>query len=116
MLQSSEQKANHERVQNLCIFNLASFVDENDNTAPLGVLSKDRLVFLDQDYWMCTWHISEDSTILAPKKCFFLPKDWINAEAPSICVFTASGTFLYPRNGEIALIESGLGGPEMVQC
>lgn len=134
MLQSSEQKVNHERVKNLCIFNLASFVDKNDNTSrtlrpifipreirarveiALGVLSKDRLVFLDQDYWMCTWHISEDSTILAPKKHFFLPKDWINPEALSICVLTASGTFLYPRNGEIAVIESGLGGPEMVQC
>lgn len=134
MLQSSKQHNNYKRVKDLCIFNLASFLDDSDDTprtlhpliipreirsrieTPLGILSKDRLVFLDQDYWMCTWRISEDSNIVAPKKHFFLPKDWINAEALSICLLTASGAFLYPRNGEIAVIECGLGGPDMVQC
>lgn len=134
MLQSSEQQNHRKRVKDLCIFNVRSFLDDSNNTSrtirphsipqeirarieiPLGILSKDRLVFLDQDYWMCTWRISEDSKILAPKKHFFLPKYWINAEALNICVLTASGTFLYPRNGEIAVIECGLGGPDMVQC
>lgn len=134
MLQSSEQQTGDKRIKNICIFNLASLLDDSYNTScllhpifipqeirarieiPLGILPKSLLVFLDQDYWMCTWRISEDSKILAPKRHFFLPKDWINAEALSICVLTAGGTFLYPRNGEIAVIECGLEGSEMVQC
>lgn len=112
MLQSSEQQTADKRIKNLCIFNLASLLDDSYNTSrllhpifipqeirarieiPLGILPKSLLVFFDQDYWMCTWRISEDSKILAPKRHFFLPKDWINAEALSICVLTAGGTFL----------------------
>lgn len=134
MLQSSEQQTIHNRVKDLLIFSLTSILDDIDNPSrilrplsipreirarieiPLGILSKDQLVFLDQDYWMCTWRVSTDAKVLAPRRHYFLPKDWINAEALSICVLTASGTFLYPRNGEIAVIECGLGGPDMVQC
>ncbi|MCJ1466023.1 hypothetical protein MMC07_004642 [Pseudocyphellaria aurata] len=131
MLQSSEQQTNHKRVKDLFVFPLASILDASDNPSltirplsippeirarieiPLGMLPKDQLVFLDQDYWICTWRVSTDS---APRRHYFLPKDWINAESLDMCVLTPRGTFLYPRNGDVAVIECDLGGPEMVQC
>lgn len=135
MLQSSEQEVNHKRAKDLLIFHLASFLEDIGSPSralhplfipreiratieiPLGILSKDRLVFLDQNHWMCTWRISEESEkTLAPQKHFFLPKDWINPEALSICKLTSHGTFLYPRNGEIAVIACSLGGHDLVQC
>lgn len=132
MMQSSHQTQNHKRMKTLHIFEIDSFQNINQQASklqplcipqeirsrieiPLGKLPKDRLVFLDRDYWMCTWRISSESITAAPTKHFFLPKDWISAEALSICTVTDGGVFLYPRNGEVAVIECGLEAPEMLQ-
>lgn len=133
MMQSSEQTKNHKRIKNLCIFDIDSFQDSGQQPPrvlqpiyippeirsrieiPLGILPRSRLVFLDCNYWLCTWRISNEPTIAAPTKQFFLPKDWISPEALSMCAVTVSGVFLYPRNGEVAFIECGLGSPELLQ-
>ncbi|KAL9121836.1 MAG: hypothetical protein Q9187_001611 [Circinaria calcarea] len=78
---------------------------------PLGIIPKHRLVFLDRDYWICTWQISGTApraAAVAPTRHYFLPKDWINAESLTLCTIMKDGAFLYPRNGEVAVIRCDL--------
>ncbi|KAL2785293.1 hypothetical protein BJX66DRAFT_61738 [Aspergillus keveii] len=65
-----------------------------------------RLVFLDYDYWMCTWDFAaaEDR---AYRRHFFLPKDWLATGSMGIVVLDQFGTLLCPRNGEVAIVRSG---------
>ena len=78
---------------------------------PLGVLSGDRFVFLDNDHWLCSWQLGprarEQASAL--KRYFFLPRDWLNAECLDLCQVLDNGVFLIPRQGEVAAIRSDLG-------
>lgn len=77
---------------------------------PLGVLGKDKLVFLDRSFWVCTWRLRRVNVQGgAPTGHFFLPRDWVNAESLKLCRIMADGTFLCPRKGEVAVVRSGLG-------
>jgi WD40 repeat protein len=77
---------------------------------PLGVLQKDKLVFLDSSFWVCTWRLgSADLQNTLPTRHFFLPRDWVNAESLKLCEIMADGTFLCPRKGEVAVVRSELG-------
>lgn len=77
---------------------------------PLCVLGKHRFVFLDKRYWMCTWHLDgngpgDGKTV---QRHFFLPRDWLNIDCLASCTMLGDGTFLVPKNGEVAAIGSGL--------
>ncbi|KAI8635320.1 hypothetical protein F5Y19DRAFT_7290 [Xylariaceae sp. FL1651] len=66
---------------------------------------QDRVVFLDSQFWLCTWEM--EAVYSKHKRHFFLPKDWINTSALKLVTLTAHGTLLCPKNGEVAVIKSG---------
>ncbi|TAQ86948.1 hypothetical protein B7494_g4728 [Chlorociboria aeruginascens] len=73
---------------------------------PLGILPKQRLIFLDKDYWMCSWRLGASLSTEKVQRYYFLPKDWLNVECLELCALLADGRFLIPNNGELAIIKS----------
>ncbi|KAL8788977.1 MAG: hypothetical protein Q9213_001386 [Squamulea squamosa] len=47
---------------------------------PLGLLPKQRIIFLDKDYWMCSWRVGGNPTTEKVQRYYCLPKDWLNVE------------------------------------
>ena len=67
---------------------------------------QDRVVFLDQQCWLCTWEI--DTDITKYKRHYFLPRDWLNPSTLQLAVLNSQGTFLCPKNGEVAIVKNGI--------
>lgn len=76
---------------------------------PLGILPGQRLVFLDKDLWMCTLELYSIRRSDAVKRHYFIPRDWMSTESLEQCCMLQNGTFLFPKDGEVAVITSGLG-------
>ena len=70
----------------------------------LGMLSG-RLIFLDKDYWMCSWRLDANIGTESIQRHYFLPKDWLVTECLDLCALLADGSFLIPKNGELAVIK-----------
>lgn len=75
----------------------------------LGILPGKRLVFLDKDFWVCTLELNSVKHPDAITRHYFLPRDWISTESLEQCCMLQDGTFLFPKDGEVAVIASGLG-------
>lgn len=73
---------------------------------PLGILSRQRLVFLDKSHWVCSWILGSNFTPDQVQRHYFLPKDWLNMECLELCVLLPNGVFLIPNNGELAEVSS----------
>lgn len=67
---------------------------------------QDQVVFLDHQYWLCTWAM--DLPVSSYKKHFFLPRDWLNVDTLDLTLLNEYGTLLCPRNGEVAIVRSGI--------
>lgn len=67
---------------------------------------QDQVVFLDHQYWLCTWAM--DMPVSSHKKHFFLPRDWLNIDTLDLTLLNDHGTLLCPRNGEVAIVRSGI--------
>lgn len=67
---------------------------------------QDRIVFLDHDYWLCTWRI--DTGLNDVKRHFFLPKDWLNHNTLHMATLNAHGTFFCPKHGDVAIVRHGM--------
>ncbi len=67
---------------------------------------QDQVVFIDHQFWLCTWAI--EPVYSKHKRHFFLPKDWLSPTAVGLILLNAHGTLMCPRNGEIAIVRSGL--------
>lgn len=67
---------------------------------------QDRIVFLDYDYWLCTWKIDANSDDL--KRHFFLPKNWLNTSSLEMATLNGQGTFFCPRFGKVIIVRNGL--------
>ncbi len=67
---------------------------------------RDRIVFLDHDYWLCTWRI--DTGLDDVKRHFFLPKDWLNHNTLHMATLNAHGTFFCPKHGDVAIVRHGM--------
>jgi WD40 repeat protein len=63
---------------------------------------RDRIVFLDQQNWLCTWDVDWPTEDF--KRHFFLPRDWLNTSALQLVSLSKQGTLLCPRNGEVAIV------------
>ena len=95
----------------------------------LGVLAKDKFVFLDQDFWICTWKIGSiyakdepaTSGAVSPskhtqnaenagmvKKHFMLPRHWLNEESLPLLRLVESGRLFCPKGDEVAVIGTRL--------
>jgi hypothetical protein len=88
------------------------FLPENIETRieiPLGILSKDRFIFLDKGFLMCSIRLNARGVDEKDmQEHFFLPRDWLNSDCLELCTLLPDGTFLIPHNGEIAVIKSGV--------
>ncbi|MCJ1384405.1 hypothetical protein MMC17_007521 [Xylographa soralifera] len=67
---------------------------------------QDRVVFLDYQFWLCTWNM--ELVYSSHKRHFFLPKDWLSPNNLRLITLNKQGTLLCPRNGEAAIVRSGL--------
>ncbi|KAL8816847.1 MAG: hypothetical protein Q9223_004212 [Gallowayella weberi] len=67
---------------------------------------QDTIVFLDYDYWICTWRI--ESMVLDVKRHFFLPRDWLNSGTLQMATLNRHGTFFCPKYGDVAIVRGGL--------
>ena len=67
---------------------------------------RDRIVFLDHDYWLCTWKI--DAGLTEVDRHFFLPKDWLNHGALQMSRLNSHGTFFFPKHGDVAIVRNGM--------
>ena len=76
---------------------------------PLGILTGGTLVFLDKDQWMCTLNLESFRQPNALKRHYFVPRDWASTESLEQCCVLKDGTFLFPKDGEVAVITSSLG-------
>jgi hypothetical protein len=95
----------------------------------LGVLANDRFVFLDQDFWICTWKIgsvyAKDEPVavgaMSPskhaqnvesagfvKRHFTLPRHWLNEESLPSLRLVESGKLFCPKGDEVAVIGTRL--------
>ena len=87
---------------------------------PLAFLSRDRLVFLDHNVWLCSWRLPLPSkaTTRRPsgsgtldggtaeiKRHYFFPGDWISSASVALCTIMADGTVLCPRKGDVAVVK-----------
>ncbi|KAI9725250.1 MAG: hypothetical protein M1828_003431 [Chrysothrix sp. TS-e1954] len=66
---------------------------------------QDRVVFMDHQFWLCTWEL--ESSYTRHKRHYFLPKDWLAPVALRLTTVNGHGTLLVPRNGEVAIVSSG---------
>ncbi|KAK8244134.1 hypothetical protein HDK90DRAFT_501620 [Phyllosticta capitalensis] len=83
--------------------------------ACLGVLSGlgSRLVFLDQELWICTYDLlsgSDDGVEYenALQRHFFVPRDWMSGRGLELCALMEDGALLCPKNDRVAVIRGGL--------
>ncbi|KAL9120855.1 MAG: hypothetical protein Q9187_002593 [Circinaria calcarea] len=67
---------------------------------------QDRVVFLDHQFWLCTWEVEREYS--NHRRHFFLPKDWLSPMTLGLIVLNNQGTLLCPRNGEVVIVHSGL--------
>ena len=67
---------------------------------------QDRIVFLDHDYWLCSWKI--DAGLKDVKRHFFLPRDWLNHNTLHLATLNAHGTFFCPKRGDVAIVRHGM--------
>ena len=67
---------------------------------------QDQIVFLDYDYWLCTWRV--EAGLDDVKRHFFLPRDWLNTGALGMAVVNGQGTFLCPKRGHVAIVRGGI--------
>jgi hypothetical protein len=115
LLQTSHPAPNHTRTKETHIYDLHTFeplilptsILARVNIA-LNILPSQHFVFLDLSYWLCSFRLG--SSVQRATKHFFLPKDWINPDSLALCTVAMDGAFLYPRNGEVAVIRWAVGG------
>jgi len=81
----------------------------NKIEVPLDILSGGTLVFLDKDLWMCTVELKSVTQHSTVRRHYFIPRDWANTESLEQCCLLGDGTFLCPKDGEVAVISSSLG-------
>lgn len=82
---------------------------EDKIEVPIGILSRNRLVYIDKDFSVCSVRIS--ASVVYEKTLrhhFFLPRDWIEGDCLDHCTLLPDGTILIPHNGEIATIKSSV--------
>lgn len=76
---------------------------------PVAILPGSKLVFLDNDLWMCTYELgSHIDNKKALHRHYFIPRDWASSENLEKCCMLEGGTLLCPRDDKIAVVKSSL--------
>ena len=68
---------------------------------------KDHIVFLNHEYWVCTWPLGAPSAA-AIKRHFFLPRDCISPSSLPLVMLLETGSIVFPKNGELAVVQNGV--------
>lgn len=66
-----------------------------------------RILFLDQDGWICTWHLDGPSAGSVLRH-FFLPADWLSTDDTLLVSLTPKGEMLFGKGHELAIIKRAL--------
>ena len=90
---------------------------------------QNRIVFLNYQYWVCTYELGDENrgdafhdggrgmqeediddfgAGLEYERHFFLPKTWLSPSGLSLITVNLQGTLLCPKNGEVAVVRSGI--------
>ena len=64
------------------------------------------VVFLDHQYCVSTIDLRKEGSFI--QRHFFLPKPWVSPGMLKLCIMNSQGTILCPKNGEVAIIRSGI--------
>ncbi|KAH8589975.1 hypothetical protein B0O99DRAFT_599425 [Bisporella sp. PMI_857] len=64
------------------------------------------IVFLNHDYWICTWGIEASSSDI--KRHFFLPRDWVNPSTLQMTISKKNGTFFCLRSSSVIITRNGI--------
>ncbi|KAI1307431.1 hypothetical protein F5Y03DRAFT_352235 [Xylaria venustula] len=78
---------------------------------PLGILPERRLVFIDQDLWVCSYPLGKNfhSATGAPYyRFYFIPRDWVTRDSLEQCILADDGTLFWPKGDGIVRIECDL--------
>ncbi|KAI1365444.1 hypothetical protein F5Y08DRAFT_338715 [Xylaria arbuscula] len=78
---------------------------------PLGVLPERRLVFLDQDLWVCSYPLGKrfySATGALYNRFYFIPRNWVAEISFEQCALADDGTLFWPRSDRVLLIECKL--------
>lgn len=62
------------------------------------------LAFLDCNFWVCLYNLSEDAENAKVKRHCFLPRDWLRVGWLDMAVMRPDGALLWPKNGEVAVV------------
>ncbi|KJK75176.1 hypothetical protein H634G_09522 [Metarhizium anisopliae BRIP 53293] len=76
---------------------------------PLNVLPNGKLVFIDQSFRVCSWHIGPTSRADNVQRYFFIPRDWLPLQSLGLLQITSTGAILCPRKGGVSVIHSSIG-------
>lgn len=75
----------------------------------LGVLPGSRLIFLDHDFWVCSYALeSIDHDDIGPMACqrlYSMPRDWMGSGSLESRVLVKDGILFWPGNDGVVAIE-----------
>ena len=67
---------------------------------------QDRIVFLDYDYWVCTWNLTLGHK--KPQRHFFLPKHLVSSSSLALLSMNRQGTVLCPVGKNVIIVRGGI--------
>jgi hypothetical protein len=67
---------------------------------------QDRVVFLDRDYWVCTWDLAPEYR--RHQRHFFLPKYLVSPSSLALVGLNKQGTLLCPVGNDVVVVRAGL--------
>lgn len=71
----------------------------------LGIISGSKLIFLDQDLWVCAFTLGHSSpTRELCQRYYFIPRDWVVEESLRNCALAEDGTLFWPRDDRVVRI------------
>ncbi|KAI1451632.1 hypothetical protein F4805DRAFT_450804 [Annulohypoxylon moriforme] len=78
---------------------------------PLGIIHGFKLIFLDRNFWLCSYSIDGPASSSLEKtynRLYFIPRDWIGQNSVANCVLTEDGSLFWPRDDRVVIIECNL--------
>ncbi|KAI1394272.1 uncharacterized protein F4822DRAFT_435924 [Hypoxylon trugodes] len=76
---------------------------------PLGVIYGSEIVFLDHDFWLCSWSLNVDVyTAESYRRHYFIPRNWIGQASLDQCSLADDGSLFWPTDNRIVVIECNL--------
>lgn len=80
------------------------------NTEALIGVYERKVVFLDNNLWVCSWDLNSRTKVedFGYEKHLFLPKDWMNGREAQRCILTPQGNVVLATEGGLVVIIGGL--------